>query len=415
VAREFGKILKKIKILELLSKKYQENIKKKKCGYLKKIGSGNNGGIKFLPNIYKGYSSKIIFSKISFGGKFLVALTPDGKVYTVGSSSFGQLGHGDKKSSDDLIQVKNLPKIKHISAGYSYISVISTKGAIYSWGAGQDGRLGNNSEDDICSPVRIDTDWIAERIETGSVHSVAISKNNKLYSWGFSKYNGHNEEENTLFPKMIDSIKHILFHKISIGYGGYHTLALSYAGNLYSWGHNRVGQLGSSNANCIRNNNNDNNTFYNPVPSICESLLGIPIFDISAGWGHSAVISVNNKIYMCGRNFRGQIGVDPKICQINERGHPCLFNFTLMNNLPYQQKIVKIFCGGEHTIALTDNGNFISWGCNEFSQLGYSDEKNYSFIPKIIEKEELSHYFDLALGANVTFILDSNISMLTFN
>ena len=31
---------------------------------------------------------------------------------------------------------------------------------------------------------------------------------------------------------------------ISIGPGGYHTIALSLSGRVYVWGHNRVGQLG---------------------------------------------------------------------------------------------------------------------------------------------------------------------------
>ena len=412
VAKEFGTILKKMKILELLSEKIQNADQKKGfCGYLTKI---NKDGAQFedtplMPNIHNGYCSKILFTKISCGERFLVALTPDGKVFTAGSCNFGQLGHGNKNRIEILTEVKNLPKIKCISAGYAYTCVVTNKGAIYSWGAGQDGRLGNNTEIDSCIPVKLYTDWVADSIETGSTHTVAISRNKKLYSWGSAHYNGHNIQQPTLVPKKIESIKNIMFYKVSIGYGGYHTLALSYAGNVYSWGHNRVGQLGTSIANCVKNDS-DHMACYNPTPYICESLIGIPVVNISAGWGHSAIITANNKIYMCGRNFRGQIGINPAHCHLNERGHPCSFKFTLLNNIPGHKEIKKVMCGGEHTIILTKDGEMISWGDNKFSQLGDSNNEDFRYHPKLIEKKSLSHYFNGALGSDVTFMLDCNIS-----
>ena len=226
VAKEFGTILKKMKMLELLFEKNQNvNQHKGFCGYLTKINKDvtQSEDTSLLPNIHNGYCSKILFTKISCGGGVLVALTPDGNVFTAGSGNFGQLGHGNKNRIEILTEVKNLPKIKCISAGYAYTCVVTNKGAIYSWGAGQDGRLGNNDEIDSCIPVKLYTDWMAETIETGSTHTVSISNDKKIYSWGSSYYNGHNIHTTTLVPKKIRSIKHIMFNKVSIGCGGYHT------------------------------------------------------------------------------------------------------------------------------------------------------------------------------------------------
>lgn len=412
VAQEFGIILKKMKTLERLSKFFQKSSKNKNIiGYLKNLHNTQNQD-SFMPNIFDGYCCKRLFTKISCGGNFLVALTQDGEVFTAGSNNFGQLGHSNNSNISTLTQVKNIPNIKYISAGYAYTCVISKKGSIYSWGAGQDGRLGNNSEEDVNYPVKLETNWIATSIQCGSTHTVALSKDNKIYSWGYYCYNGHNATENTLIPTIIDSIQHIMFYQISIGVGGYHTMALSYVGNVYVWGHNRVGQLGINRNHCEKNKDE---AYYLAKPQICDSLINIPIVNISAGWGHSGVLSANNKIYMCGRNNKGQIGIDPESCPVNERGHPFTFNFTLLNNYGYPKKIQKVICGGEHTMALLEGGNIIGWGDNQFLQLGNKEIDDFTYKPIFLEKNELSYYFDLASTPNYSFVLDCNINKLPFN
>lgn len=44
---------------------------------------------------------------------------------------------------------------------------------------------------------------------------------------------------------------------------------------------------------------------------------------VVAGWGHTALISVTGRLYMCGRNVQGQLGLgDISAFPRNERGHP---------------------------------------------------------------------------------------------
>ena len=44
-------------------------------------------------------------------------------------------------------------------------------------------------------------------------------------------------------------------------------------------------------------------------------------------------------------------------------------------------ELIHIECGGSHTFGITKNGEVVSWGCNDFGQLGHGDNEART-IPK---------------------------------
>lgn len=65
-----------------------------------------------------------------------------------------------------------------------------------------------------------------------------------LYTCGKADYVGHNTSEDILEPRLLSNFDGAKIIQISVASGGFHSLALTEDGSLYSWGHNRVGQLG---------------------------------------------------------------------------------------------------------------------------------------------------------------------------
>ena len=77
---------------------------------------------------------------------------------------------------------------------------------------------------------------------------------------------------------------------------------------------------------------------------------------VVAGWGHSAALTKDGQLFVCGRNFQGQLGLgSPQRFPQNERGHPFQAAFCLIDRLSHL-KIRQIACGGEHSVAVADNG-----------------------------------------------------------
>ena len=138
------------------------------------------------------------------------------------------------------------------------------------------------------------------------------------------------------------------------------------------------------------------------------SLSGLNVRQVVAGWGHSAVLTVSGQVgfwaacallrrtphidnvsspppqvFICGRNFQGQLGLgDPSIFPQNERGHPYQSNFKPVQNLEFE-KVVQIACGGEHSVALTEEGTVFTFGAGNKGQLGHGGS-NPEHFPRLL-------------------------------
>ena len=199
---------------------------------------------------------------------------------------------------------------------------------------------------------------------------------------------------------MIQTFQGIFIEKISIATGGFHTLALTKDGELYSWGHNRVGQLGLLPEGMERN---EDGGYFQSIPKqvIIQDLpVSSRIVDIAAGWGHSACLSDAGQVFVCGRNVEGQLGLNNQYYSlpVNERGHRYQPIFTHLKDgdLKYSRKIQKIWCGGEHTLFYGGGYDLIGTGQSTHGELGHaisSNESIHSFPSTIpffqMEKREI--------------------------
>ena len=235
-----------------------------------------------------------------------------------------------------------------------------------------------------------------------------------MYTWGHVNYTGHGTEVDVLEPKLLDRFDGKLMHSASIGPGGYHTIALSVSGDVYTWGHNRVGQLGFENEESTQITTEG--AFFYAHPCHVRALSSRPVRQVAAGWGHSMVLCWDGAVLACGRNYRGQLGQEPSSCTLNERGHPYCATFTQVQSLA-GRKMEKIACGGEHSAAIAEDGSLYIWGDDSCGQLAHAEEltevyddiEPRSFMNphayRVAGEPNVHGVMDIALGSSVSFVI----------
>ena len=107
----------------------------------------------------------------------------DGRVYTWGTNSIGQLGDGGRDAQLSPVQVAGLSGIVAVAAGNSHALALNAAGRVWAWGANASGQLGDGRYK--ASRVPVATPFVeVARIRAGGDQSAAISRRRALYLWG---------------------------------------------------------------------------------------------------------------------------------------------------------------------------------------------------------------------------------------
>lgn len=197
--------------------------------------------------------NKNVMSFAYGSGPHVLALTTSGDVFSWGHNGYCQLGNGstNQGSIPALITI-NLSghKIVQVTCGSHHSMALSSSGEIYAWGQNNCGQVGSGSTSNQASPRKI-TSCIGHRratwIACGQTSSMAVLDNGDVFGWG---YNGNGQlglgnNVNQPNPCRVSGLQGVFITQVACGYA--HTLALSDEGELYSWGANSYGQLGTGN------------------------------------------------------------------------------------------------------------------------------------------------------------------------
>ncbi|BDR54905.1 hypothetical protein KIMH_10160 [Bombiscardovia apis] len=307
------------------------------------------------------------YASISAGSNHTVALGSDGKAYTWGHNLYGQLGDGSTTDRWTPVKVQQgaLPagiRYSRISSGYNHTAAIGSDGKVYTWGWNTAGQLGDGSNTDRWTPVKVQQGALPAgtyytSIDAGGWHTVALGSNNKAYAWGWNTAgqlgDGSNTDRWTPVTVQQGALPAgIRYSRISTGYN--HTVAVGSDGNAYAWGDNQYGQLGdgsTSNRNL-------------PVAGQQGALpAGTYYTSIDAGGWHTVAAGSDNNTYTWGWNTAGQLGDGTS----TQRSLPVK---AQQGALPAGARYTSISAGWEHAAALGSDSTAYTWGRNIDGQLG---------------------------------------------
>lgn len=298
------------------------------------------------------------------------------------------------------------------------------------------GQLGLNSNGNNSNPTNLVCDEQLQAIRCGANFTILCKFNGKLFSMGDNSKAQLGLGDNSTNIKRPQLIKGIEGFVDSIFCGADHTFVITYEKKFYCFGKNEKGQLG------IGTNVNQNQPFE------CNFDLG-EIQTMSCGGDHTLLLTKANKLYSFGENSDGQLGIantgpQNKPVFMREGGIKmicCGKNFSLIlekkgdllifgkhdrkdlgnlenyfddtvpKKLYFDPTIRMISCGSDHFLLLNTSGKVSVFGQNSCGQLGTS---NTSPLNKVTELMLDPKIVSIRCGAQHSMILKDNAEILVF-
>ena len=197
-------------------------------------------------------------------------------------------------------------------------------------------------------------------VSAGGFHNLAFTADGAVWSWGDGGCGklGHGDQQLQLLPKKVEAFGGQ--RVVSVSAGRSYSIAITADGAVWSWGGGSWGELGHGD-------------LQHQLPKKVDALAGQRAIAVSAGT-HSLALTADGALWSWGRGLSGQLG------------HGDQHNQSLPKKIEafVGQRVVAVSAGTDHSIALTADGAAFSWG-QAGERLGHGEDLSNQLLPKKIE------------------------------
>lgn len=344
------------------------------------------------------------FKDLSCGQLHCIAASAEGAVFIWGTDSYGQLGLGSSVRSQAVKKperVRGIGGIQRVFASATGSYALSSKGELYAWGKNNAGQLGlratKNSKSEPEVVVKVSDSVQVKSISAGGhafqyeAHSGVIMSNREVYTWGwniFAQLGNGDAEVRQGIPRLVPWLGRL--NLTSIVCGQFSTAAVTEAGELYMWGSNEAGQLGRGDFSA-----STSDPIKIPIAGEVKS--------VSIGYGHVLAVTMDGKVFSWGKNFYGQLGVGDH----RDKSTP-----EAVSHLE-GETIVEVSAGQYHSLALTKTGVVYAWGYNRDYELGLNDNMD-RVLPQDIPTLKNRKVAQISAGSYHNLALAEDGSLLSW-
>ncbi|KAG2425442.1 hypothetical protein HXX76_013652 [Chlamydomonas incerta] len=189
------------------------------------LGDGDSQD-RYTPTRVVGLEGVTVTSVVC-GWRHSAVVTDEGRVFTFGWSKYGQLGHGDHVDHTRPCLVAGLQhcRVSTVAGGWRHTMAADAEGNLYAWGWNKFGQLGLGDSEDRASPTPVTGFGLAGGAEAaagaaaaaprrvallacGWRHTVAVTEAGEVYSWGrgVNGQLGHGAEQDLYVPTLLLSL-----------------------------------------------------------------------------------------------------------------------------------------------------------------------------------------------------------------
>ncbi len=259
-------------------------------------------------------------------------LTKDGRLFTVGRNTCGQLGRNGTTDDSKLTEVKLSFKVTDVSMGHDHMLLVDAAGNLWGIGSNRNGALGVTGFGGNCtSLVKVDTN--VEYASAGRRTSVYVKTDGSLWGLGdnrWKKLSATLGETITTPLKLLDSASFV-------DSGEHQILAVDGSGKLYYAGWRTLQGFGQGNGN---------------DPALAHVMDGVKEADIY--FGDMVILTKTGDVYVYGMNTANAIGS------------------TVTSGAPKKLRsgVLHVAAGYGFTAYLLEDGTILIQGDNSFGQAG---------------------------------------------
>uniref|UniRef100_A0A6P4AWN4 uncharacterized protein LOC107433525 isoform X1 n=1 Tax=Ziziphus jujuba TaxID=326968 RepID=A0A6P4AWN4_ZIZJJ len=277
------------------------------------------------------------------------------EVFSWGSGANFQLGTGNAHIQKLPCKVESFhgSLMKLVSAAKFHSIAVTSEGEVYTWGFGRGGRLGHPDFDihsgqaAVITPRQVTSGLGSRRVKAVAAakhHTVVATEGGEVFTWGSNREGqlGYTSVDTQPVPRRVSSLRSKI---VAVAAANKHTAVVSEAGEVFTWGCNREGQLGYGTSNSASNY----------TPRVVEYLKGKVFTSVAAAKCHTIVLGADGEVYTWGHRH-----VTPKrvvIARNLKKGGNNILKFHCMKRL----HVVAIAAGMVHSMALTDDGALFYW------------------------------------------------------
>lgn len=244
------------------------------------------------------YSSPVLvntindsWSVVSSGASFKAAIRSDGKLFTWGLNTAGQIGDNTKVHRSQPVQVGN-SNWQSVTTGDSIILARAPDNSLWAWGA----RTIQPSDVNRSSPVQISTSsWSIVSAAYGQA-AAGIESDGSLYTWGTDTSEfGILGLISFIAPTSPVLVKSVTDSWNTVSAGDSYATGIRSDGKLFVWGLNGSGVLGL---------NSPTGTVVS-VPTLLDTSSWV---SVAAGNQQVLALKADNSLFAWGFNSSGQVG-----------------------------------------------------------------------------------------------------------